>query len=461
MLIKSLAYVHVNMRQVVKLINKILQGGQKMNKTGNGQFNMKYSLATNFDRRLIEEISRIDTDKSIKSVYGKLKSDVVGGGRPSMFLPELSMDELKDYIDLCHENGLEFNYLLNPMCLGNKELLKDSRNEIVNFIGNLVDVGVDWLTINSPYLCKVVKREFPNIKISVGVHAGVCELQHIKHWEKIKIDEITLQMYTTRNFGLIEEMLRYTKDTGIALRVFANVFCLHNCSYRISHSTGQAHASMTGDSAEKLYLDYNTMTCTYEKVMNLVNLISSEWIRPEVVKYYEELCEKTGNNNFSIKLVERTKSTDFLLRVAKAYLSKSYDGNLLDLMLWPSVKSPLAILSKLPAASEAAATREIPQEFKVFSEFYKLPEIYIDNKKLDGFIKKFITNYDCNQKICAVFNSAGSNNKKDKDGQVECSYCKQWVEKAISYDSKEIALWAGGASGILNAINDGSIFDKV
>src|SRR5271157_5155261 len=93
------------------------------------KFKMKYSLATNFDPQLIEEIVKIDIEKSIKSVYGKQKSDAVGGGRYSMLLPDLSREALGSYIKLCHDSGLQFNYLLNPMCLANKEFDKSILNE--------------------------------------------------------------------------------------------------------------------------------------------------------------------------------------------------------------------------------------------------------------------------------------------------------------------------------------------
>lgn len=429
-----------------------------MSNQKNGKFKMKFSLATNFDRELIENISEMDKDKSIKTVFGKLKTDMVGGGRASMLLPELSMEYLKDYIDLCHEKGLEFNYLLNPMCLSNKELIKSSREEMIKFIGGIVDLGVDWLTVNSPNLCKIIKREFPNVKISVGVHAGVWEIQHIKHWENIGVDEITLQSFSGRNFPLLESMLRYTKDSGIALRVFGNLFCLHNCSYRFSHSTGQSHASRS--EGTESYLDNHVMTCTFDKVKNPVNIMASEWIRPEDVHYYEELCEKTGNYNFSIKLVERTKSTEFLTRVAEAYLTRNYDGNLLDLMLWPSVKS-LAVKSEVAATSENSSKEEAANKTKdvmsIFGEFYSIPDIYVDNKKLDGFMDKFITNFDCTKKVCEGLESKCSKSRDVSDSSVMCSYCKNWTEKAISYEQEDKDEWVDKANDILESISDGTI----
>lgn len=411
---------------------------------------MKFSIATNFDEDLIHEIARLDKEHSIKVVYGKLKSDVIGGGRAAMILPEISMKQLKEYIDLCHENGLEFNYLLNPMCLGNKDLVKSTYDEIVGLIDDLVECGIDWVTVNSPNLCKLIKRKYPKIKISVGLHACVSNLQNIENWINMGVDEITLQLINTRNFPLIEKMLNYTKGKNVDLRVIANTFCLHNCSYRISHSSGQAHASSKNESTEKQYMDYYVMSCTRDKVNNPTNFVAADWIRPEDVKYYEQLCEKTGNYNFSIKLAERTKSTSFLVRVVKAYLSRSYDGNLLDLMLWPS-KETLALEKgeKQKEAFEKMSDEE-KQVFTSFTNFYNLPDVYVDNKKLDGFINKFVQDYTCGENVCQNYFDDG---KKD----MVCSYCKGWAEKVVKFDADERERWLKDANSVLDNINKGII----
>lgn len=411
---------------------------------------MKYSIATNFDTKLIEGIAKLDTDKSIKSVYGKLKSDIVGGGRASAHLPELQLSELKNYINLCHENGLTFNYLLNPMCLANKQFERSSRNEIMNLLEGVVDAGTDWLTINSPYLCQVVKKHFPDVKVSVGVHAFVYELQHIKFWEDMGADEVTLQMHNSRNFPLLEKILNYAKGSGIAIRVFGNLPCLYNCAYRVQHATGQAHASRTGDGASKFVPDVSIMTCTTEKVKDPAKLLSAGWIRPEDVKYYEEICDRTGNHNFSIKLVERTKTTDFLLKVVKAYLSRNYDGNLIDLLFWPSVKEMVTDSNSSQKVDNSVEIKN-SEQFQDFFEFFKLPNIYIDNKKMDGFIKKFVSDYDCDQKVC----SDSISRNKVNDNSLMCSYCEKWAEKAIKVDKQEADQWIIKASSILEDIKDG------
>lgn len=419
-------------------------------------YKMKYSLATNLDLKLLDEIKRLDVDKQIKVVYGKLKTDIIGGGRSSGIIIDKSLEDLKAYIKACHDIGVEFNYLLNPMCMANKELTQEGHKEIVDFLSYLVEAGADWVTINSPFLCKLIKKQFPSLKISVGIHACVSEMQHIRYWEQLGASEITLQMFETRNFKLLEEMLIYTKKSGVGLRVLGNNCCLHACPYRINHATGQSHASRKQDGAEKFYMDSNLLTCTMEKIKNPANLIASEWIRPEDVKYYEELCRKTGNYNLSIKLVERTKTTEFIVRVIKAYLSNSFDGNLLDILLWPVLDEFEKVKQAQGNAQEQAVPANTPADH--FFKFFKLPEIYIDNKKLDGFMEKFAKDFECNKKACSCIGSIITGDDKCESDETTCSYCKAWAEKAVSIKNpEETKIWLEEADKLLNNMYDGSI----
>lgn len=293
---------------------------------------MKYSLGTNFDEELLEYIIEYDKERQIESLFGKLKTDIIGGGRASNILPDLTMGQLKDYIEKCERAGIGFNYLLNPMCLGNREIQPKEHKEIVKFLDKISKIGVKHVTINSPYLCELIKKQFPEMKVTIGLYAYIYSLQHVKYWENLGADELTLHHRVNRNFNYLKSMLEYGKNRNIKLRVIANNVCLHDCPYQINHGCGQAHASQEKDSKHCMYLDYNLLKCNYAKITHPQELISSEWIRPEDVRFYQELCDETKNYNFSIKLLERTKTTEFLKRVVKAYIDEDYDGNLIDIL---------------------------------------------------------------------------------------------------------------------------------
>jgi collagenase-like PrtC family protease len=118
----------------------------------------------------------------------------------------------------------------------------------------------------------------------------------------------------------------------------------------------------------------------------LEELIKSRWIRPEDLKEYK----KYGIERF--KIGTRYKDTKWLLNCAKAYSQNYYNGNLLDLLT--DIYLPIPELK--------------------FKEV-----IYIDNKKLNKFLK-FFKNKDCENKC---------------DGS--CNYCRKIAEKVIIIKDKE------------------------
>lgn len=424
--------------------------------TGDNQrYKMKFSLATNFDPKLVEEVKKYDKGKSITSMFGKLRSDIVGGGRSSVVLPDLSMRELKEYVDLCHANGLKFNYLLNPMCMGNREIQAPNHRKILKYIGRLADIGIDAITINSPYLCELIKKRYPHFTITIGLYAYIFNIQHLKYWEELGADELTLHHIVNRNFPLLEEFLKYSSKSGLKLRLIANNVCLHDCPYQINHGTGQAHASQKGSFSNHLYLDYNILSCNYKRIKSPTKLISSEWIRPEDIKHYEDLCTKTQNYDFSIKLLERTKTTEFLVEVIKAYMSRSYAGNLINILTLPTAKNT-KVIHTLPIYIGALLGRYNISDLRTFVDIFNLPEIYIDNKKLDGFLDKFMLKYDCSRKLC---DDSGWLDSEDESDQQTCSYCKRWAKKAISFDKEELERWGKDADGVFASLLDSRIFN--
>ena len=417
------------------------------------KFQMKYSVATNFDSEVINEITKFNQDKTFFSVFGKLKKDIIGGGRSSINLPKISMNGLKEYIKLCHNYQLKFNYLLNPICLANREFIRTEHRKIIKFLDSLSNVDVDNVTINSPYLCELLKKQFPNLKITIGHFAYVSTIQQINYWEELGADEITLQHHTNRNFKLLEEMLLHTKKSGIGLRIIGNNFCLHDCPFSIYHATGLAHSSDQKQKHSHLYIDYNVIRCNTAKIKDPVKLISSNWVRPEDVRYYEELCEKTGNYNFSIKLVERTKNTEFLKKVIQAYALHSYTGNLIDILNLGTT-SNIYKYDKIALIIAVITGSYNLKVIRKYADIFNLPSFCIDNQRLDGFIEKFIDNYDCNLKVCDDYYAI----LPDDGNAQSCNYCRKWAENSITFTKTETEKWIDKSESFLNDLSESKLF---
>jgi len=81
---------------------------------------MKLSVACNFDEALLKGLAGYP----VYEVYGKLTTDYFGGGRPAFYLPQVNRQVLERTVKKTHENGIQFNYLLNASAMGNTEFTR-------------------------------------------------------------------------------------------------------------------------------------------------------------------------------------------------------------------------------------------------------------------------------------------------------------------------------------------------
>ena len=119
---------------------------------------MKISLATNFDDRLIDEVK----EYPIYEIYGKMKNDFIGGGRPSNTLANIEKEKFESHVKKVRSAGIKFNYLLNGSCLSNREQDYEWQEQFKKFLKYLSHVGVNALTVTNPYILQYVKKNYKN-----------------------------------------------------------------------------------------------------------------------------------------------------------------------------------------------------------------------------------------------------------------------------------------------------------
>lgn len=372
----------------------------------------KLLVACNWDYELIKELSNYASD--IKYIYGKTKTDVFSGGRPTKQVIELQhREEAEKYIKTAKENNLEFNYILNGTELSN-EFSKKTTKKIYENLDWITSIGVKWVTLSNPRIAKIIKDNYPNLNINVSIFAHIRTKRQIEFWEKLGAKSINLDRELIRNKKQLEFL---TKNTNVELILLANDPCLLNCPYELYHDNLMSKNSVTGDE----YYHYCSFTCMLEYISNPVEIIKSSFIRPEDIGYYEKL----GIHNF--KIVDRNRTTKYIVNVVKAYVNRKYKGNLIDLM---SIYSSFD-KDKIKSFKVSKDLNEdtIDKFWKALPSFV---DIKLDNSEIQNLLEK-TKNIECNTVSCETCRICNTFENKVTFGNNNIDEAKEILQNVIKH----------------------------
>ena len=405
---------------------------------------MRLSVAANFDPALVEAMRGFP----VVELFGKLREDAVGGGRAPYQLARISRKRLADHVRHARRAGIEFNYLLNASCLGNREMTRAGQREIEELAGWLRDIGVASVTVSSPYLLKLLKTRYPGLKVRVSVFAGVDRVRKAQMWEEMGADCIVLDsILVNRELKALE---RIRKSVRCDLELLVNNNCLSGCALSPMHMNALSHAGQAWHGNRGFFIDWCFLRCTEGKLRDPVNYIRSEWIRPEDLHVYEEL----GYDLF--KIAERDIPTPLMITRVRAYAGRRYDGNLLDLVqpyafpgvkgndpyyrrglgwiarffLRPGLVNPARMLLLKRLADLSYMTRPLAGEAPV----------RIDNRSLDGFLERFRES-GCLDVDCG-----------------ECRWCHEFARKSIRVDETYRARVLEAYEEVFRALHEGRMW---
>lgn len=352
----------------------------------------KFKIGTNFDIKLIDEVAKANAQNRNKVVemYGSVRKDAELAARPYFRLPDISREELKEYVQYAKQNCINFNYTLNSINpMRSKYNFAANEKEIRRLIEWLTEIGVYRVTVANPMLLELMKNmdAHPQIEISTIAHTDtITQIRY--YYETYGVTKICCNLNKNRDFKWLAKAAKYCNENNIELELMANEFCgvggsnyATHCIYRdscyICHSTNE-----TVEDANS-FNSYPMKQCTMSRNINPANWLKTKFIRPEDMHLYNDI----GVYNF--KLTGRTATTEYLLKVLAAYMSESWDGNLLG--LW----KPLESITK--EKDESFATYDIP------------------NKKLKNFLKFFVDGHNCDYEVC---------------GQT-CKYCEHFYKTVV------------------------------
>jgi collagenase-like PrtC family protease len=372
---------------------------------------MKLSVAANYDLELVPRLATYP----VVEVYGKLPGDVVGGGRPSYMASPLTARDLAAYVAALKRHDIEFNYLLNSSCLGNREWSRAWQKKLLRLLDQLGKMGVRRLTVSTPYLLERIKATFPEFHVKAGVYAQIDTPRRARFWRDLGVDALTLESFSiNRDFATLGA-IRDAVDCD--LQLIANHPCLPNCAMQPYHQNGFAHAS---NGSHRLFIDYCFLYCTRRRLEDPSLLIKAGWIRPEDIAFYEAM----GFEHF--KLLERGIPSTELIKRVDAYSSRTSGDNLADLILPYGFKQPpkkphLWLLRHFFRPRQANPMKLRPlysmlrrqgMLFAIDRNPFRIDSARIPPDFIDGF----------DSRRCAVLDCA------------DCGYCEEVAAEAVTID---------------------------
>jgi len=373
---------------------------------------MKLLVPTNWDPDLILPLAKLEADVQI---YGVLPTSMIGSGGTGPDNVRMMANQVEEYIEQAHSAGLKFDYLLNAPSMGNMEWDEKTHRELLIHLNWIASIGADSVTVTIPYLVELIKRQFPQLQVRVSTIAHVNSVARAKLFESLGADSITLDININRSFGALKAI---RNTVGCELTVLMNNLCLYQCPYEYYHHDGLGHASQNYNPLRGSYVDYCVLRCTLDRLRDVSQVIKCRWVRPEDIHIYEDI----GIDMF--KISSRAMPTEKILRAAKAYSSRHYQGNLYDIL---NVVAPKAGFASSALPGERGNGIGSP------------PRYYIDNQALEGFVD-FFRKQDCSS------------------GCDHCGYCQRIADKAIQFDRDEVDECVATLSESLDNLSSSRIF---
>lgn len=334
----------------------------------------RFCLPADFKTGTIDryvEINEKRNDSMVFETYGRLTGEALFGScRTNTQVPEVDIDELEKYVRYSREKEIEFNYVLDTTCMENRELTREGYRELREFLRQLVDMGVNSVTVSLPAVIEISRRVAPELKVVVSQAGHVVNPRKAAACEKMGADRIILDEDIYRDFELMSNIKKACP--GVGIEVIVNSFCLNSCPYKTAHHNSVSH-SRSGDETYPYY----SVRCR-EQHASAEAHIKLNWIRPEDIRCYMD----AGVTYFRLQGTDL--NTCDTVKAVTCYMDEYFDGNLIALLELFSTNRPLSILGAR-----------------------------INNRSLDGFIDRFVEDGPCSG-LCSG-----------------CGYCRMYGEKAI------------------------------
>jgi len=296
------------------------------------------NVGTNFDRRLVDGLAHLNEKyaggpRRVTETFGSLSAvNPIGTARPDFRLTPGSLDELQVYVAHSRAAGIALNYTLNTSVV-DPRVLKAHEPEISDFLAALDDAGIARVIVAHPLVAQLIGTA-SRLPIELST---ILQIRHVRQLEELvarvgpgRIDKLCLDVFANRNARLLRDLARTGRRLGVALEALTNEFCVYECPDR--NACYDLHALNLSKVETALFGHYPMGNCIRTRITRPIEWLYARFILPQWMELY---ADRFGIRSF--KVSGRTHPTAYILRVADAYMSGTFTGNLLE--LWADVEN--------------------------------------------------------------------------------------------------------------------------
>ena len=318
-------------------------------------------VGTNFDPELIKgiaELNKLSETNKVVEVYGSLKMHAKYAARPDFRLPDASIQDLKEYVALCHENDIEFNYTLNSPLATPKNKLHRLK-EVLEIVKELERCGVDRITVADMLLLDFIHdKTSMSIEVSTIAHVDTVSQASLIR-SKYGVDKICNNLLKNRSFAFLRKM---AEIPGLTVELLVNEFCASGDNITTTHcmvrdNCYDCHAvTKTLDQAREHRL-WPMSECITARNSNRGAWLKTNFVLPQHFHHYN----KVGINHW--KVTGRTGTTEYILATLKPYILGRYKGNL------PALWKPLQTIYSNQNELDMKYRENIPCDTEIMDNF--------------------------------------------------------------------------------------------
>lgn len=214
-----------------------------------------------------------------------------------------SDNELKDIINICHLRGVKVFITLNIL-YKEKEIA-----DVLNFVKKVYEFGADGLIIQDIGMLCIVKKHFPDIKVSASTQMTVHNAEGVKFLSDIGVDRVVL----ARELGLdeIKDINKIKGNTETEVFVHGALCVCYSGRCLMSSLIGQRSGNR-GRCAQPCRMDYTLVKG--DKKIKKGCIIS-----PKDIATLDILDKITKTGADSLKIEGRMKSPEYVYEVVSLY----------------------------------------------------------------------------------------------------------------------------------------------